>query len=155
MEVILKEDVEKLGQRGDVVKVANGYGRNYLLPKKLAFEATSGNKAVIEQMKQSALRRAAREKSDAEALLSQVNAVILSFERKVGENEHLFGSVTSADIAQELERTGFTIDRRKIQIDEPLRQIGEFQVPVRLHREVTAHITVKVQPESSAEEVEA
>lgn len=152
MEVILKEDVEKLGRRGDVVKVANGYGRNYLLPRKLAFEATSSNKAVIEQMKQSAIRRAAREKSDAEALLVDVNKIILSFERKVGENEHLFGSVTSADIAQELEHSGFTIDRRKIQLEEPLRQLGEFQVPVRLHREVTAHITVKVQPEAAAAE---
>lgn len=155
MEVILKEDVEKLGRRGEVVKVASGYGRNYLLPKKLAFEATSSNKAVIEQMKQSAIRRAAREKSDAEAMLGDFNQVVLSFARKVGENEHLFGSVTSADIAQELEHQGFTIDRRKIQLEEPLRQLGEFQVPVRLHREVTAHITVKVQPEAAPEEAQA
>src|ERR1700759_4681821 len=103
MEVILKEDVNNLGHRGDVVKVADGYGRNFLLPKKLAMEATAANKAVIEQMKASAVRRSAKEKSEAEALVQQLNAVSLVFERKVGENDRLFGSVTSADIAHELE----------------------------------------------------
>jgi large subunit ribosomal protein L9 len=151
MEVILKEDVNKLGHRGDVVKVAEGYGRNFLLPKRLAIEATSANKAVIDQMKQSAIRRSAREKSDAEALVSQIDQVALTFERKVGENEHLFGSVTSADIAQQLEQQGFSVDRRKIQLDEPLRQLGEFHVPVKLHRDVTAHVKVSVK----AEEAEA
>ena len=96
MEVILKEDVNKLGHRGDVVKVADGYGRNFLLPKKLAMEATPGNKAVIEQMKQAAVRRSAKEKSEAELLVNQLNQVELVFERKVGENDHLFGSVTAA-----------------------------------------------------------
>ena len=148
MEVILKEDVNNLGHRGDVVKVADGYGRNFLLPKKLAMEATAANKAVIEQMKQSSVRRTAREKSDAESLVAQLDQVALTFERKVGENEHLFGSVTSGEIAQQLEQRGFTIDRRKIQLDEPLRQLGEFHVPVKLHREVTAHIKVTVQAEA-------
>src|ERR1700691_5515049 len=106
MEVILKEDVNKLGHRGEVVKVADGYGRNFLLPKKLAMEATPANKAVIEQMKQAAVRRSARDKSDAEALVAQLDRVALVFERKVGEHEHLFGSVTPADIAQQLERQG-------------------------------------------------
>ena len=104
MEVILKEDVNKLGQRGDVVKVADGYGRNFLLPKKLAMEATAANKVVIEQMKQSAVRRSAKEKSEAELLVTQLNQVELVFERKVGENDHLFGSVTAAEIAHELEQ---------------------------------------------------
>jgi large subunit ribosomal protein L9 len=144
MEVILKEDVNNLGHRGDVVKVADGYGRNYLLPKKLAMEATAANKAVIEQMKSSAIRRSAKEKSEAEALVVQLNAVALVFERKVGENDHLFGSVTSADIAQQLESKGFNIDRRKVQLEEPLKQIGEFHIPVKLHREVTAHVSVTV-----------
>ncbi len=149
MEVILKEDVNNLGHRGDVVKVADGYGRNFLLPKKLAMEATAANKVVIEQMKQSSVRRTAREKSDAESLVAQLDQVALTFERKVGEKEHLFGSVTSGEIAQQLEQRGFTIDRRKIQLEEPLRQLGEFHVPIKLHREVTAHIKVTVQAEAA------
>jgi large subunit ribosomal protein L9 len=149
MEVILKEDVNNLGHRGDVVKVADGYGRNFLLPKKLAMEATAANKVVIEQMKQAAVRHSAREKSEAESLVSQLNQVELVFERKVGENDHLFGSVTSGEIAQQLEQKGFTIDRRKLQLEEPLRQLGEFHVPVKLHREVTAHVKVTVKAEES------
>ncbi|MHB1022414.1 MAG: 50S ribosomal protein L9 [Acidobacteriaceae bacterium] len=151
MEVILKEDVNKLGHRGDVVKVADGYGRNFLLPQKLAMEATPANKAVIEQMKGAAVRRSAREKSEAESLLQQLEAVELSFARKVGENEHLFGSVTSSDIAHELEAKSFTIDRRKIHLEEPLKSLGEFHVPVKLHRDVTAHIKVTVKAEETAE----
>jgi large subunit ribosomal protein L9 len=154
MEVILKEDVLKLGHRGDVVKVADGYGRNYLLPEKLAIEATAANKAVIEQMKASAVRKSAREKVDAEALAAQLDAVELVFERKVGEHEHMFGSVTSADIAKELEAKGFTtVERRKIALDDPLKTLGEYHVPVKLHREVTAHVKVTVkgeQPEGEA-----
>jgi large subunit ribosomal protein L9 len=149
MEVILKEDVNKLGHRGDVVKVADGYGRNFLLPKKLAMEATAANKVVIEQMKQAAVRQSAREKSEAELLVKQLNQVELVFERKVGENDHLFGSVTSAEIAQQLEHKGFNIDRRKLQLEEPLRQLGEFHVPVKLHREVTAHIKITVKAEDA------
>lgn len=151
MEVILKEDISNLGHRGDVVKVADGYGRNYLLPKKLAMQATAANKAVIEQMKASAVRKSAKEKAEAEALVGQLNNVALVFERKVGENEHLFGSVTSADIAAQLEEKGFSIDRRKVQLDEPLRQVGEFHIPVKLHRDVTAHIAVTVKAEEAAE----
>lgn len=154
MEVILKEDVLKLGHRGDVVKVADGYGRNYLLPEKLAIEATAANKAVIEQMKASAVRKSAREKVDAEALAAQLDAIELVFERKVGEHEHMFGSVTSADIAKELEAKGFTtVERRKIALDDPLKTLGEYHVPVKLHREVTAHVKVTVkgdQPEAEA-----
>jgi large subunit ribosomal protein L9 len=149
MEVILKEDVNKLGHRGDVVKVADGYGRNFLLPQKLAMEATAANKVVIEQMKQSAVRQSAREKSEAELLVKQLNQVELLFQRKVGENEHLFGSVTSSEIAHQLEQKGFNIDRRKLQLEEPLRQLGEFHVPVKLHREVTAHIKVTVKAEEN------
>ncbi len=151
MEVILKEDVNKLGHRGDVVKVADGYGRNYLLPGKLAIEATSANKAVIEQMKNSAVRKSAKEKTEAEALATQMNAVELVFERKVGENDHLFGSVTSGDIAQQLEEKGFTVDRRKISLEEPLKQIGEYHVPVKLHREVTSHVKVTVKGDAVEE----
>ena len=150
MEVILKEDVEHLGHRGDVVKVADGYGRNYLLPHKLAMQANAANKAVIEQMKNSAVRRTAKEKAEAEGQVPLIEAFSLEFFRKVGENEHLFGSVTSSDIAQELESKGFALDRRKIQLEEPLKQIGEFHVPVKLHREVTAHVKVSVKSDATA-----
>ena len=155
MEVILKEDVNKLGHRGDVVKVADGYGRNYLLPGKLAIEATNANKAVIEQMKGSSIRKLAKEKIEAEELSKKLEAVELTFERKVGESDHLFGSVTSGDIAHQLEEKGFTIDRRKISLEEPLKTLGEFHVPIKLHREVTSHLKVTVkgedQPEDAAE----
>ena len=152
MEVILKEDIDSLGHRGDVVKVADGYGRNYLLPKKLAMEANAANKAVIEQMKASAVRRSAKEKSEAEALVGQLDNVALVFVRKVGDHDHLFGSVTSADIANALEAKGFNIDRRKVHLDEPLKSLGEFLIPVKLHREVTAHIKVTVKGEEAAAE---
>ena len=149
MEVILKEDVAKLGSRGDVVKVAEGYGRNYLLPKKLAIEATPANRAVIDQMKAAAVRRLAREKGDAEALAQQLGGVELSFTRKSGEHDQLFGSVTSADIAHGLESKGFNIDRRKIQLNEPLKHVGDFNVPIKLHRDVTVPIKVKINKEVS------
>ncbi len=152
MEVILKEDVNKLGHRGDVVKVADGYGRNYLLPEKLAIEATAANKNVIEQMKSSSVRKSAKEKGAAEELGKQMDAVELVFERKVGDNEHLFGSVTSGDIAHALETKGFTVDRRKIALEDPLRSLGDFLVPVKLHREVTSHIKVTVKSDAPAEE---
>lgn len=150
MEVILKEDVPKLGHRGEVVKVAEGYGRNYLLPRKLAIEATSGNKAVIEQMKHAAVRRSAAEKGEAEELAKQLEAVSLNFHRKVGEKDHLFGSVTSADVADALEHMGFKIDRRKINLPEPLKSLGEFAVPVKLHREVTSRVNVVIEKEAEA-----
>ena len=155
MEVILKEDVNKLGHRGDVVKVADGYGRNYLLPGKLAIEATTANKAVIEQMKASAVRKSAKEKIEAEQLATQMSAVELTFERKVGENEQLFGSVTSSDIAQALEQQGYTIDRRKIALEDPLRSLGEYHVPVKIYREVTAHVKVTVKGDAPVAETAA
>ncbi len=151
MEVILKEDVLKLGNRGDVVKVADGYGRNYLLPGKLAIEATSANKAVIEQMKASSARKLIKEKAISEDLARQITAVELEFERKVGENEHLFGSVTSGDIAHQLEQKGFTVDRRKIALEEPLKTLGEFHVPIKLHRDVTAHVKVTIKSDAPEE----
>ena len=148
MEVILKEDIANLGHRGDVVKVADGYGRNYLLPRKLALQATATNKAVIEQMKASAARRAATEKAQAEKQVTQLEPLVLSFTRRAGEQGQLFGSVTSADIAAELANQGFEIDRRKIQLGEALKSLGEFVVPIRLYREVTARVKVKVLAEA-------
>jgi large subunit ribosomal protein L9 len=152
MEVILKEDVADLGFRGEVVKVADGYARNYLLPRKLAMQATAANKAVIEQMKSAAARRSASEKAQAEDLLTQLEPLVLSFTRKSGEGGHLFGSVTSSDIAAELAAQGHEVDRRKIQLGDPIKTVGDFKVAVRLHREVTARVTVKVQAEVTEED---
>ena len=149
MEVILKEDVANLGHRGDVVKVADGYGRNFLLPRKLAMQATEANMSVIEQMKAAAARRSATEKIQAEELVAKLQPVVLSFTRKSGENGQLFGSVTSADIASDLETKGFDVDRRKIQLSEPLKSLGEYTVSIRLYREVTAHIKVQVVADAS------
>jgi large subunit ribosomal protein L9 len=155
MEVILKEDVINLGSKGDVVKVAAGYGRNYLLPRKLAMQATQANKAVIEQMKASAARRSASEKALAEELVTKLAPITLVFTRKAGEAGHLFGSVTSADIAHELAAQGFEIDRRRIVLGEPLKQLGDHKVAIKLHREVTAQLNVTVKAEASEEEAAA
>jgi len=149
MEVILKEDVPKLGNRGDVVKVAEGFGRNFLLPRKLAIEATAANKSVIDQMKAAAVRRSAKEKADAEALSKEFDGLEVSFTRKAGENDQLFGSVTAGDIAEALEKKSFHVDRRKIQLHEPLKSIGEFTVPIKLHKDVTTHLKVVVGKEAS------
>jgi large subunit ribosomal protein L9 len=151
MEVILKEDVANLGHRGDVVKVAEGYGRNFLLPRKLALQATAANKAVIDQMKNAAARRSATEKAQAEVLLAKLEPIVLTFTRKSGEAGHLFGSVTSSDIAADLGAKGFEVDRRKIQLDEPLKSVGDFTVSIKLHREVTAHVKVKVLGEATTD----
>ena len=151
MEVILKEDVVNLGHRGEVVKVAEGYGRNFLLPRKLAMQATAANKAVVEQMKSSAARRYASEKAQAEELAAKLAPVALDFTRKSGEAGHLFGSVTSADIATAPEAKGFEIDRRKIQLDEPLKTVGDFNVAIKLYRDVTAQIKVTVAAEAGEE----
>jgi len=155
MEVILKLDVPKLGSAGEVVKVAEGYGRNYLLPRKLAIEATKANKAVIEQMKAASLRRAAREKGDAEAQAKLLEAVSLVFVRRAGELDQLFGSVTSSDIAAALEKQGLTIDRRKIELEHPLKTVGEYNVPIHLYKDVRPAIKVAVKKEVVAEEAAA
>lgn len=148
MEVILKEDVAKLGSRGDMVKVAEGYGRNFLLPRRLAIEATSGNKKVIEQMRAASVRRSAKEKAQAEELSKQFDGISVSFQRRSGEHDQLFGSVTSGDLADALAKKGFNIDRRKIQLHEPLKTVGDFTVPVKLHKDVTAHLKVVIEKES-------
>ena len=151
MEVILKEDVSKLGSRGDVVKVAEGYGRNYLLPRKLAIIANEGNKAVIAQMKAAAVRRSAKEKSQAEELAKQFEGLSVAFQRRSGEHDQLFGSVTSGDIAEGVVKKGINLDRRQIQLHDPLKTLGEFTVPVKLHKDVTAHLKVVIEKEVVAE----
>jgi len=144
MDVILREDVEKLGHRGQMVKVAPGYARNFLLPKRLAVAATDSNKKIVEQERQAALRRDAKEASDASDLGKMLQAVTITISQKAGENDQLFGSVTSKDVAEALDAQGYKIDRRKIQLPEPIKTLGEFKVPVRLHRDVTVDITVNV-----------
>lgn len=147
MEVILREHVDKLGRRGDIVKVAEGYARNYLLPRKLALAVTEGNKRQIDRERKVAELREAEEKSQAEALGQRLSEVGIEIARRVGENETLYGSVTSADIVHALEAKGFAIEKRQIQLAEPLKSLGETEVPVKLHREVVAHVRVKVVPE--------
>ena len=144
MEVILREDIDKLGTRGQMVKVAAGYARNYLLPKKLAVAATESNKKIVEQERQAHLRKEAKLQSEAQDLATLMAGTVLTISAKAGENDQLFGSVTAKDVAEALEAKNFTIDRRKIQLDEPIRSLGEHKVPVRLHRDVTTEITVNV-----------
>jgi large subunit ribosomal protein L9 len=144
MEVILREDIEKLGSRGQVIKVADGYARNFLLPKRLAVAATGANRKIVEQERQAHLRKEAKLQTEAEDLSKLLTGVSVTIAQKAGENDQLFGSVTSKDVAEALEGKSFTIDRRKIQLEEPIKQLGEFKVPVRLHKDVIAEITVNV-----------
>src|SRR5688572_24293106 len=148
MEVILREHIDKLGSRGDVVKVADGYARNYLLPRKLALAVTEGNKRQIERERKIADVREAEEKQQAEAMAQRLEQAEIEIARRVGENNILYGSVTSADIAQALEAKGFQVDKRKITLAEPLKAIGEVTVPLKIHRDVTAQLKVRVVPET-------
>ena len=149
MELILREDVEHLGRRGDVVQVKGGFGRNYLLPRKLAMKVTEGNRKVVEQEKAAAVKRDARDQSDAQQLATLLAQTTLIVARKAGESGVLFGSVTSLNVAEELHKKGFEVDRRKIQLEEPIKQLGEFQVPVRLHKDVTVSVPVQVVAEEA------
>jgi large subunit ribosomal protein L9 len=144
MEVILREHVDNLGRRGDVVKVAEGYARNYLLPRKLALAVTEANKRQIERERKIADAREAEEKSEAEGFAQRLGQIELEIGRRVGENDTLYGSVTSADIAHALQAKGFEVEKRKIQLHEPLKALGETTVPVKIHRDVTAQVRVKV-----------
>src|SRR5215813_5516631 len=147
MEVILREDVDKLGARGQIVKVAPGYARNFLLPKRLAVLATESNKKIVEQERQAHLRKEAKLKGEAEDLAKIMTGVSVTIKQKAGESDQLFGSVTSKDVADALAAKNFNIDRRKIQLDDPIKQLGEYKVPVRLHKDVTAEVTVVVAKE--------
>ena len=144
MEVILREHVDTLGRRGDVVKVASGYARNYLLPRKLALPVTEASKRQIEREREKAEARDAEERTAAEALAQRVSGFDISIARRVGENNTMYGSVTSADIAQALAAKGFAIDKRKITLPEAIKALGEHTVPVKVHRDVTAEVKVKV-----------
>src|SRR5580693_7204074 len=144
MDVILREDIDKLGIRGQMVKVAAGYARNYLLPKRLAVAATASNKKIVEQERQAHLRREAKQQSEAQDLAKLMAAVEVTIAQKAGENDQLFGSVTSNDIAVGLEKLGYTIDRKKVHLEEPIKTLGDFKVSVRLHKEVSVDIPVHV-----------
>ena len=149
MEVILREHVDNLGRRGEVVKVADGYARNYLLPRKLALLVTEGNKQQIERERGKFEAREQEEKKVADVMAARLAGVEIQIARKVGETEVLFGSVTSADIAAAMAAKGFEIDRRKLNLREPIKKLGEFDIPLRLHPDVTIPIKVKVVAEGS------
>jgi large subunit ribosomal protein L9 len=149
MEVILRDHVEKLGKRGEIVKVSDGYARNYLLPRKLALPATEGNRKHVERERKIMETREAEEKSQAEAIASRLATIDITIARRVGETEQLYGSVTATDIAEFLKTKGFEIDRRKLILPEPIKTIGEHDVPLKLHREVTAPLKVKVVKEGA------
>jgi large subunit ribosomal protein L9 len=147
MEVILREHIDNLGRRGDVVKVAEGYARNYLLPRKLALAVTEANKRQIERERKVAEARDAEEKLQADAIAQRLTESEIEIARRVGENDTLYGSVTTADIAHALDQKGFSIEKRKIVLAEPLKALGEFTVPVKVHRDVTAPLRVKIVPQ--------
>lgn len=147
MEVILREDIASLGARGALVKVADGFARNFLLPKRLAVAATAANKKIVEQEKEAHLRREAKAAGEAQDLARLMTGTVLKFRHRVGENDQLFGSVTAKDIADALEAQKFHIERRKVQLEDPIRTLGEFEVTLRLHREVTVPIKVVVEAE--------
>jgi large subunit ribosomal protein L9 len=147
MEVILREDVEKVGARGALVKVADGFARNFLLPRRLAVPATEANKKIVEQEREAYVRREAKAQDEAEDLARYMANTELKFRHRVGDNNQLFGSVTAKDIADALEAQKFHVDRRKVLLDQPIRTLGEHQVSLRLHREVTIPIKVVVEAE--------
>ena len=148
MEVILREHVDNLGRRGEIVKVADGYARNYLLPRKMALLATDGNKKVIERERAKFDAQEAEEQKVAQAVADRMANVEIEIARRVGETEALYGSVTSSDIAEALAAKGFELDRRKLQLHEPIKKIGNYDVPVKLHRDVTVQLKVRVVPEA-------
>jgi len=147
MEVILREDIEKLGSRGQVVKVAPGYARNFLLPKRLAVAATESNKKIVEQERQAHLRKEAKLVGEAQDLAKLMLGTAVTIKQKAGEADQLFGSVTAKDIADALSAKGFNIDRRKIQLNEPIKQLGEYTIPVKLHKDVSIDVSVLVAKE--------
>jgi large subunit ribosomal protein L9 len=148
MKVILKQDIEKLGKTGEVVKVAPGYGRNYLIPQKMAIEATPGNVKVMEIEKLAQAKRDQRDKAAATILAKEIVKLSLTIERRAGEGGTLYGSVTGIDIAEKLAAHKIEIDKRKIQLEEPIKTVGEYQIPIRLHREVTVPVRVLVEAEA-------
>lgn len=151
MEIILRQHVETLGKRGEIVKVADGYARNYLLPRKLALPVTEGNKRHVERERKLMDQHEAEERTQAEAMATALRAVDIAITRRVGDTDQLYGSVTASDVAEFLKSKGFDIDRRKLILPEPLKALGEFDVPLKLHRDVTVPLKVKVVKEGGAQ----
>lgn len=152
MDVLLKEDVDNLGQRGQVVRVRAGYGRNYLLPQGLAIEASAGNRRMIDEQRRVLAKREQREKTSAQGEAQKLDGLELRFERRVGEHGVLYGSVTALDIVEELKRLGYTVERRRLSLRDHIKEVGDFDVTIKLHREVSPVIKVKVRKEGEAEE---
>ncbi len=155
MDVLLSEDVENLGQRGEVVRVRSGYGRNYLLPQGLAIQASAGNKRMIEEQRRVLAKRETRERASAEGEASKLDGVTLRFDRRVGEHGILFGSVTSLDILEALKGHGYTVERRRIGLREPIKEVGDYDVTIKLHRDVSPVIKVRVRKEGAPDELTA
>ena len=151
MEVILRETIDSLGRAGQTVKVADGYARNYLLPRKLAYPATPGNLKVIESERASLLKKEAKQKDESEKLKEMLDKVEVTIRRKVGEQAALYGSVTNSDVAEQLEAQGYQIEKRKIHMDDHIKTLGEFSIPIRLFKDVTAHIKLKVEAETEGQ----
>lgn len=149
MKVLLKQDVEKLGHKGDIVDVSNGFGRNYLIPRQLAVEVTPQNIKQIELQRQSLLKKIEKEKLSVKELIDRLNQVKLVFRRKAGEKDMIFGSVSAGDIKEELEKLGFTLEKKKILLDEPIKRIGHYRIPIKVHRDEKAEIHIEVAREKS------
>jgi large subunit ribosomal protein L9 len=152
MDVLLKEDVDNLGHRGQVVRVRSGYGRNYLLPQGLAIEATAGNKRMIEEQRRVLAKREERERVSAQGESEKLDGLVLRFDRRVGEHGILYGSVTALDIVEGLKKLGYTVERRKIRLRDHIKEVGDYDVTIKLHRDVTPTIKIKVRKEGAAEE---
>lgn len=148
MEIILRQTIDNLGRAGQTVKVADGYARNYLLPRKLAYPATPGNRKVIEFERQSLLRKDAKQQEDADKLKALLEPVEIVIRRKVGEQNALYGSVTNSDVAEALEKKGFQVEKRKILMEDHIKSLGEYSIPIRLFKDVTANVKLKVEPET-------
>ncbi|MGD8388016.1 MAG: 50S ribosomal protein L9 [Desulfobacteraceae bacterium] len=152
MKVILRQDVDELGYEGDVVEVAKGFARNYLIPKELGMEATTQNLAVFEMQKKKIEARKVRAREEAEALRDRLAEITVSISQKAGEEGKLYGSVTSMDLAEEIEKQGVVLDRKKILLEKPIKSLGEFEIPVKIYQEVTGRVKVVVSPESAGSE---
>lgn len=154
MDVLLREDVDNLGHRGDVVRVRAGYGRNYLLPQGLAIEATTGNKRMIEEQRRVLSKREQRERATAEGEAGHLDGLEIRFDRRVGEHGILYGSVTALDIAEALKERGYAVERRRIGLRDHIKEVGDYDVVIKLHRDVTPTIKVRVRKEGAPDELE-
>ena len=150
MKVILKHDVENVGRKGEIVNIAPGYGRNYLIPRKLALEVTSSNLKLIEIERQSLKKKVENERQSFQDLIRRLNEVTLTFSRKAGEKDMIFGSVSAADVKEALDRLGFEVEKKKIGLDEPIRRLGNYTIPIKVFHDDKAALRVEVRKEEGA-----